>query len=105
MDLITACQAEDLKVPPGLVCLISHDHGHEGAVSQREKRKFIYRILFKTMVTVIKKKGTYIWPGVVRDAIRARWPDEEERKNYDTQQRDLKTMVTEVEWGPCHCEE
>ena len=33
----------------------------------------------------VKKKGTYIWPGAVREAIRARWSDTEERKNFDAQ--------------------
>ena len=106
--------ASSLDLPPGLICLLLHDHGHgykgEGdPLTNSQKRKFIYRTLYQSLVPVLGKRGTYIYPDEVLHIVRNQWPDEDKGSGkYDGQVRPGATKVTrddllKVDWGPCHC--
>ena len=109
MDLLVqlcTTRGIELPLPDGLVCLLTHPH-HADGLTNREKRRNIYRMLFRSMKRMKTSAKTFIWPNEIKAVIREAWPDVD-AGSYDSDVRSnaLKVELEDllaIDWGHCHC--
>jgi len=109
-DFVEVCRYIGLEPPGGLLCLLFHEVSGNGKSNTRDTRKWIYRQLYDRLVSCGKvvRGVTIIYPDIVKDAVRRRWPDAESGQ-HDGQHSSNGTRVNLFEifsllWGDnCDC--